>query len=106
LRFGRVTSFDARRGWGTVSEWEGVAFEFHATAIVDGSRQIEPGVYVAFVVVPGHRGRYEARELTGAVRVVQGVRTLGSPPRAGIAAGEDLERGIDPGPVSRGQQVE
>ncbi len=39
---------------------QGSAFEFHATAILDGSRRIEPGTEVSFVVTPGHRGRYEA----------------------------------------------
>ena len=61
---GRVTSFDARRGLGTVTDAEGSSFDFHATAILDGSRQIEPGTEVTFVVVPGHRGRYEASGLT------------------------------------------
>jgi cold shock CspA family protein len=59
-----VTSFDARRGWGTVTDSEGAEFEFHATAVVDGSRRIDPGTSVGFSVVPGHRGRYEAREVT------------------------------------------
>jgi cold shock CspA family protein len=59
-----VTSFDAPRGWGTVADSEGAEFEFHATAILDGSRRIDPGTHVGFAVVPGHRGRYEARELT------------------------------------------
>jgi len=59
-----VTSFDARRGWGTVTDPDGAEFEFHATAIVDGSRRIEPGTNVVFDIVPGHRGRYEARGLT------------------------------------------
>jgi cold shock CspA family protein len=60
---GRVVSFDARRGWGTVTDSDGVEFEFHATAIVDGSRRIYPGTEVTFSIVPGHRGRYEARGL-------------------------------------------
>ncbi len=58
--FGRVTSFDPRRGLGTVTEAGGSIFDFHATAILDGSRRIEPGTEVSFVVTPGHRGRYEA----------------------------------------------
>jgi cold shock CspA family protein len=61
---GRVTSFDARRGLGAVADADGTEFEFHATAIVDGSRRIEPGTEVAFSLVPGHRGRYEARGLS------------------------------------------
>jgi cold shock CspA family protein len=64
MRFGRVSSFDARRGWGTVTDADGTEFEFHATAIVDGSRRIDPETSVVFEVVPGHRGRYEARGLT------------------------------------------
>jgi cold shock CspA family protein len=59
-----VTSFDAPRGWGTVTATDGSEFEFHATAIVDGSRRVEPGTRVVFDIVPGHRGRYEARGLT------------------------------------------
>ena len=62
--FGRVTSFDARRGLGTVTDAAGAEFEFHATAITDGSRRIDPGMEVAFSLVPGHRGRYEARDLS------------------------------------------
>jgi cold shock CspA family protein len=62
---GRVTSFDARRGWGTVTDAAGTVLDFHATAILDGSRRIEPGTEVSFVVVPGHRGRYEATGLSG-----------------------------------------
>ena len=59
---GRVASFDAGRGLGTVADDAGARHtEFHATAIADGSRRIEPGTEVSFVVPPGHRGRYEAR---------------------------------------------
>jgi CspA family cold shock protein len=61
---GRVTTFDARRGWGTVTDSEGVEFEFHATAIADGSRLVETGTEVRFTVAAGHRGRYEARGLS------------------------------------------
>jgi cold shock CspA family protein len=59
-----VTAFDARRGWGTVADSAGAEFEFHATAIADGSRRIDPGTNVSFAVVPGHQGRYEARDVT------------------------------------------
>jgi cold shock CspA family protein len=61
---GRVTSFDARWGWGTVVDSDGARYEFHATAIADGTRRIDPGTAVAFAVTPGHRGLYEARGLT------------------------------------------
>jgi cold shock CspA family protein len=64
LYLGHVTAFDARRGWGTVTDTQGAAFDFHATAIADGSRRIALGTEVSFVVAPGHRGRYEARGLT------------------------------------------
>ena len=60
---GQVTAFDARRGWGTVRDGRGAEFDFHATAIADGSRTIPLGAEVSFLVVPGHRGRYEARRL-------------------------------------------
>jgi cold shock CspA family protein len=63
-RFGRVGSFDARRGLGTVIDSEGAKFAFHATVIADGSRRIDPGTEVIFAVVAGHRGRYEAGALT------------------------------------------
>jgi cold shock CspA family protein len=69
---GRVTFFDARRGLGTVADSVGLEFDFHATALVDGSRRIEPGTPVTFSVAPGHRGRYEARH----------VSTVGEPPAA------------------------
>jgi cold shock CspA family protein len=62
-RHGRVASFDPVRGLGTVADDAGTAYGFHATAIADGSRRIEVGTDVVFVVVPGHRGRYEARSL-------------------------------------------
>jgi cold shock CspA family protein len=61
---GRVTSFDVRRGLGVVTDVDGDEYGFHATAIADGSRAIAVGTEVAFVVTPGHLGRYEARALT------------------------------------------
>ncbi len=62
-RLGRVTTFDARRGLGTVTGADGATYGFHATAIADGSRRIDEGAPVAFTVSPGHGGRYEARSL-------------------------------------------
>jgi cold shock CspA family protein len=61
---GTVTSFDARRGLGTVTDAAGDQFDFHATALVDGSRRIDPGTEVTFCVASGLRGRYEARGLS------------------------------------------
>jgi cold shock CspA family protein len=58
---GRVASFDPTRGLGTVVDDDGSSYVFHATAIADGSRRIDVGTPVAFDVVPGHRGRDEAR---------------------------------------------
>ncbi len=60
---GRVSTFDARRGLGTVTGADGRTYGFHATAIADGSRRIDEGAPVAFTVAPGHGGRYEARSL-------------------------------------------
>jgi cold shock CspA family protein len=65
---GRVTSFDARRGLGTVADAAGGEFDFHATALVDGSRRIDLGTEVTFSIAAGLRGRYEARGLS----VIQG----------------------------------
>lgn len=60
---GRVAEFDDPRGLGTVTADEGATYPFHCTAIVDGSRTIEPGTAVAFDVVAGRMGRWEATNL-------------------------------------------
>ena len=60
---GRVTSFDRARGLGVVAGDDGTIFDFHATAIADGSRTVDVGTAVTFTVAAGHRGRYEARSL-------------------------------------------
>jgi cold shock CspA family protein len=62
-RPGRVASFDATRGLGTVADDAGAVYAFHATAIGDGSRRIDVGTAVTFSLAPGHGGRYEARSL-------------------------------------------
>jgi cold shock CspA family protein len=62
-RFGRVTSFDAHRGLGEVTEDSGTVFSFHSTAISDGSRDIAVGTRVSFSVTAGHGGRLEASVL-------------------------------------------
>ncbi|HEY6471253.1 MAG TPA: hypothetical protein VIY26_00080 [Acidimicrobiales bacterium] len=58
---GRVASFDPASGLGTVVDDDGSSYDFHATAIADGSRRIDVGTPVVFDVAPGHRGRNEAR---------------------------------------------
>jgi cold shock CspA family protein len=63
LHHGRVATFDRHRGLGTVVDDDGPSYGFHATAIADGSRCIEVGAAVMFLVAPGHRGLYEARSL-------------------------------------------
>jgi cold shock CspA family protein len=62
-RPGTVTSFEEDRGLGTVADGDGATFDFHCAAIADGTRKIEVGRPVLFVVRPGHRGRLEARQL-------------------------------------------
>jgi cold shock CspA family protein len=64
LRLGQVAAYDEGRGLGVVTDDDGEQFDFHATAIADGSRSIETGARVSFLVVPGHTGRYEAAALT------------------------------------------
>ncbi len=60
LRTGTVTDFDERVGLGTVTDGGGDVFPFHCTAIADGTRTIEVGTDVAFRVVAGRTGRWEA----------------------------------------------
>jgi cold shock CspA family protein len=57
---GTVEAFDDDRGWGTVRAGAGGEHFFHCTAIADGSRTIEVGTPVRFVVIPGRLGRWEA----------------------------------------------
>jgi cold shock CspA family protein len=62
IRLGVVHEFDAERGLGTVAS-DGEVWTFHCTAIADGSRHIDTGVPVAFLVVPSLGGALEAREV-------------------------------------------
>ena len=66
IGLGTVTAFDVGRGLGTVTDGAGGEWPFHCTAIADGSRTIAVGARVAFEVVAGHLGRYEARDLVPA----------------------------------------
>jgi len=42
---------------------DGRVHPFHCTAIAGGSRRIAPGTAVSFVLVAGHLGELEARDL-------------------------------------------
>jgi cold shock CspA family protein len=55
-----VVAFDEHAGFGSVRAADGTELFFHCTAIADGSRTIEVGAEVIFLVVPGHHGRWEA----------------------------------------------
>jgi len=67
---GWVATYDAQRGLGTVTETgqeddpQASSYPFHCTAIADGSRAINPGTKVVFVLVPGLAGVLEARNVT------------------------------------------
>lgn len=58
---GKVGFFDPDVGLGEVVGDDGRGYPFHCTEIADGSRRIEAGTEVQFVVAPGHRGVREAR---------------------------------------------
>ena len=60
---GSVASFDEHAGFGTVLGDDGRELFFHCTAIADGTRTIEVGTTVAFRVVAGHGGRWEAQRV-------------------------------------------
>lgn len=62
-RTGVVSSFDAAVGLGAVTSDDGVELGFHCTQITGGGRLIEVGAVVAFAVVPGHQGRWQAAQL-------------------------------------------
>jgi cold shock CspA family protein len=62
-RTGTVTAFDEERGLGEVAADDGTVHPFHCVDIADGTRTIEPGTPVRYVVV-GKLGRYEAAAIT------------------------------------------
>jgi cold shock CspA family protein len=70
-RTGVVSEFDDPRGLGSILADDGHRYEFHCTAVADGSRFIAVGTRVTFVLAVAHRGRYEAREIVSG-RVVAG----------------------------------
>ena len=62
---GVVATFDDFKGYGTVRADDGRSLFFHCTAVADGTRTIAAGTRVAFAVVPGHRGQWEASAVLG-----------------------------------------
>jgi cold shock protein len=60
---GVVEAFDDPRGLGVVRSDDGVELPFHCTAVADGTRTIAVGARVAYRVVPGRLGRWEAADL-------------------------------------------
>jgi cold shock CspA family protein len=65
-RRGFVADFDPDAGYGNLADDDGNRWWFHATAIADGSRRIEPGTAVHFGLVAGRQGRYEGVDVTPA----------------------------------------
>jgi cold shock CspA family protein len=63
LQRGKVERFDKDVGLGEVRAADARLYQFHCTEIADGSRHIAVGAEVTFVVAPGHRGTWEARQL-------------------------------------------
>ncbi len=63
-RIGVVAEFDEPRGLGVVRDEDGGSYPFHCAAIADGTRRIDEGTRVVFLVAAGHGGRYEARAVT------------------------------------------
>jgi cold shock CspA family protein len=66
IRTGVVDEFDEPRGLGNVMGDDGRRYPFHCTAVADGSRRIEVGMRVAFLLAAGHLGRVEAGQIVPA----------------------------------------
>jgi len=60
---GSVSWFDEHAGLGEVTADDGTVHGFHCTAIADGTRTIDVGSRVCYLLSPGRRGRWEAVEL-------------------------------------------
>ena len=60
---GTVTAWDEHGGYGTITADDGTEHFFHCTQLVDGSRTTQVGRRVAFEVVPGRLGRWEATNI-------------------------------------------
>jgi cold shock CspA family protein len=63
IRTGVVAEFDGPRGLGILLGDNGHRYWFHCTAIADGTRHIEVGARVSFLVGAGHLGRLEGRDI-------------------------------------------
>lgn len=59
-----MSTFDDAAGLGQVSTPEGATHPFHCTSIADGSRTIDVGTAVTFVVTPGRGGAWEAVQVS------------------------------------------
>ncbi len=57
---GVVVAFEEERGLGTLRGEDGSEVPFHCVAVADGSRRVEVGRSVVYLVGPGHRGVLEA----------------------------------------------
>jgi cold shock CspA family protein len=60
---GTVVEFDDHKGYGVVRDDAGGEHFFHCTAVADGTRSIAVGTRVAYEIVAGRRGRWEAVDL-------------------------------------------
>jgi cold shock CspA family protein len=65
---GFVTSFDEASGDGVITATEGEAWPFHCTQISNGARYVRIGTLVAFDVIAGLPGRWEASRLRSSSR--------------------------------------
>ena len=63
---GQVVAFDDFAGWGTVREVDATERFFHCTRIADGSRHLDVGTHVTFVLAPVGLGTWEAVDLRAA----------------------------------------
>ena len=59
---GVVVAFDEPRGLGVIDA-DGITYPFHCTALLEGTRTVEPGTAVIFEVRPGGMGRWEATRI-------------------------------------------
>ncbi|HXQ59032.1 MAG TPA: hypothetical protein VN799_03010 [Acidimicrobiales bacterium] len=89
LQTGVVDEFDDHRGLGHVLGDDGRRYGFHCTAVADGSRHIDVGARITFLLSAGHLGRFEARAIVPMADAVQAedVAPVGPAPAPGSSAG-------------------